>query len=397
MSDKIIVKTFFGLEELLAGEIKAIGGKNIEIVNRAVVFEGGIRELYKANYLCRTALRVLQVIAVFEVKNQEDLYRQIGRIDWDKYFSANNTFAVDSTINQTETFNNSMFVSVKAKDAIVDKFRAKTGIRPNVDRDHPDIRVNIHIFKEQCTVSLDSSGTSLHMRGYRAEVTKAPIKETLAAGLIMLTGWDSSRPFIDPMCGSGTFSIEAAMIAQNIPAGYYRKEFGFEKWNSFDANLWEEIILEAEDKIDDKIKVNIIASDKAKKSFEIAKANMKEAQLRNTITLLNKPFEELDFPKDNAVVIFNPPYGERMDKDDDIFAFYKNIGNTLKQRYKGCEAWIISSNLQALKQVGLHPSKKIVVYNGSLECRFVKFELYEGSKRMKSELNEQNTNVDDAQ
>lgn len=379
---KIVVKTMFGLEDVLMKELADIGAQEIEKHNRAVSFIGNDELLYKANYYCRTALRVLKPLKTIPAKDQDELYREIAKINWEDYFLPSDTFAIDSTITLSN-FTNSMFVSLKAKDAVVDKFRAKFNVRPSVDIEHPDVRINIHIYKEEATVSLDSSGSSLHKRGYRTAATKAPINEVLAAGLILLSGWDPEKPFIDPMTGSGTFAIEAAMIGQNIPAGYYRRVFGFEKWRIFNRKLWDQILAEGEENINEK-ELQIFASDSAVKSIDIAKENIKEAQLRNVIKLSKADFFEMnaeDMGITGGTIILNPPYGERLDKDDDILQLYADIGKTFKHNFQNFDAWIISSNMDAFKNVGLKPSKKIVIYNGPLECRFNHYKLFGGTHK----------------
>jgi len=377
---EMLAKTLFGLEPVLADELKSIGASEIQIVNRAVAFKGDQKVLYKANYYCRTALRILVPIKSFTVTNQEELYQEISKISWDEYMEATDTLAIDSVITASE-FTNSMFVSLKAKDAIVDQFRNKYSIRPSIDLDHPTLRVNIHIFKETCTVSLDSSGSSLHKRGYRGIATKAPLNEVLASGLILLSGWDKKSPFVDPMCGSGTIVIEAALIAKNYPAGYFRKEFGFEKWKNFNRDLWEDIILEGEKNI---ISTDTIirGSDNARSSVRIAKENVRDAGLRDVVEIEAMDFTESQPPQSAGVVIMNPPYGERLDKDEDIFGLYKSIGDTLKSKYEGYDAWVLSSNIDALKSIGLRHSRRITVFNGPLECKFVKFEMYRGTKKL---------------
>jgi putative N6-adenine-specific DNA methylase len=275
-----------------------------------------------------------------------------------------------------------MFVSMKVKDAIADQFRAKTGARPSVDLERPTLRINIHIFKDDCTVSLDSSGQSLHKRGYRMEATKAPMNEVLAAGLILLTSWNPAKAFIDPMCGSGTLSIEASLMAMNIPPGHFRKEFGFERWKDLDFDVWDQVQLDGKNNILP-FESLIVAGDNAGKSIAITKENLKSADLRDKVKVIQTAFQDMEKPADSGVIIMNPPYGERLDKDDDINNLYKEIGDTLKTKWHGYEAWILTSNQEAAKNVGLRPSRKIEVYNGPLECRFLKYEMYSGSKRTK--------------
>ncbi len=379
---KMVAKTLAGLEDVLVSELENLGATEIVKANRAVSFEGSLKTLYEVNYLARTVLRVLIPITTFKVNDQEELYNEIGKIDWATYIEENDTIAVDSVANAS-AFTNSMFVSMKVKDAIVDQFRNKTGVRPSVYTEDPDLRINIHIYKDDCTVSLDSSGSSLHKRGYRLESNKAPLNEVLGAGLVLLSGWDKESNFVDPMCGSGTLLTEACMYAKNIPPGYFRKTYSFMYWKGeygYDENLWNEIVAEAEKNIIP-LKANIYGSDNASKSVSIAKTNLKSAGIREEVTIQNKLFQDTVGAEGGGVVIMNPPYGERMDKDD-VDVLYKSIGDTLKNNYQGYDAWLISSNSDAIKKIGLKASKKIVIYNGPLECRYLKYEMYRGTKRV---------------
>jgi putative N6-adenine-specific DNA methylase len=366
-------KTLAGMEEILKKELDSLGAANTQILKRAVSFEGDKALLYRANYCCRTALRILKPILVFPITRQEDLYTNVNRIPWEDYIGNDNSLAVDA-VNATSVFTNSQYVALKTKDAVVDRFRENTGSRPNVDLDNPDLRINIHLYKETCTVSLDSSGSSLHKRGYRHVTGPAPLNEVLAAGLIQLSGWDKEIPLYDPMCGSGTILIEANMFARNIPSGYFRPVFGFEKWIDFDPEIWERIKEEENAKIVDTAP-DIYGSDISSRALANATENVGFTKFKQQIRLEVAAFENTS-PKGMAgIIICNPPYDERM-QIDDIISFYKSIGDVLKNKYKGFEAWIISSDLKALKFIGLHPSKKITVFNGPLECRFVRFSLY---------------------
>jgi putative N6-adenine-specific DNA methylase len=366
-------KTLAGMEEILQKELDLLGAANTQILKRAVSFEGDKALLYRANYCCRTALRILKPILVFPITRQEDLYTNVNRIPWEDYIGNDNSLAVDA-VNATSVFTNSQYVALKTKDAVVDRFRENTGSRPNVDLDNPDLRINIHLYKETCTVSLDSSGSSLHKRGYRHVTGPAPLNEVLAAGLIQLSGWDKEIPLYDPMCGSGTILIEANMFARNIPSGYFRPVFGFEKWIDFDPEIWERIKEEENAKIVDTAP-DIYGSDISSRALANATENVGFTKFKQQIRLEVAAFENTS-PKGMAgIIICNPPYDERM-QIDDIISFYKSIGDVLKNKYKGFEAWIISSDLKALKFIGLHPSKKITVFNGPLECRFVRFSLY---------------------
>lgn len=377
---KMVAKTFFGFEEILAKELQQLGAQDIEIATRAVSFKGDKGFMYKANLSLRTALKILKPIYHFRAFNDQSLYKGIQGIDWSKYLNANQTFVIDSTIH-SDYFKHSQFVSQKAKDAIVDQFREKFGQRPSIDKDFPDLRINIHIDRDQCSVSLDTSGESLHQRGYRIATNIAPINEVLAAGMLLLSGWDGSSDFIDPMCGSGTLLAEAAMIACNIPANINRKEFAFEKWNDWDNDLFDQII-DALLKRTKEFHHTIVGYDKAPSAVQKAKENIKNANLEEYIVISQTNF--FDSKKENAGplhMVFNPPYGERLDID--LERFYRELGDTLKNNYPNTNAWFITANLEALKYVGLRPSRKIKLFNGSLEARLVKYEMYEGSKKAK--------------
>lgn len=369
----LIAKTLTGLEEVLQKELTDIGALNTQVLKRAVRFEGDKTLLYTANYCCRTALRILKPFCMIEIKKQEDLYNGIREIPWETVLDPSKTLAVDSVISDS-VFTNSQYVAQKTKDAVVDRLRAIWNARPSVELDDPDIRINIHLHQSSCTVSIDSSGQSLHKRGYRRSVGPAPMNEVLAAGLILLTGWDQASPFVDPMCGSGTLLIEAAMLANHIPAGYFRKDFGFMKWKDFDAELWHMVKGNADQEIR-KGAAAIVGSDMSPKAVEYALENIRYAKMISQIKVEVSPFEQYYPPEKKGIVVTNPPYDERLHLDD-IISFYKRIGDILKNKYTGYEAWIISSDLRALKFIGLHPSKKITLYNGPLECRFVRFSLY---------------------
>jgi len=377
---KMIAKTFFGFEEILAKELQVLGAQDVEQGVRMVSFSGDKGFMYKANLSLRTALKILKPIYYFRANNELGLYKGISGIDWSKYLNANMTFVIDTTVH-SDYFKHSQFVSQKSKDAIVDQFRNRTGARPSVDKDYPDVRINIHIDKDQVSVALDTSGNSLHQRGYRMATNIAPINEVLAAGMLLLSGWEGQGHFIDPMCGSGTILAEAAMIACNIPANLNRKEFAFEKWNDWDNELFEQII----DSLMKKVKefhYTIQGYDKAPSAVLKAKDNIRNANLDEYVTIAEKNFFDTEKITQGPLhMVFNPPYGERLDIE--MERFYKEIGDTLKQSYPGTNAWFITANLEALKFVGLKPSRKIKLFNGSLEARLVKYEMYEGSKRTK--------------
>ena len=377
---KMVAKTFFGFEEVLAEELNKLGAQRVEKGTRMVSFYGDKGFMYKANLALRTALKILKPIKTFKVYNEASLYNGVKSIDWSEYITNHQSFVIDATVF-SDQFNHSQFVALKSKDAIVDQFKEETGNRPNIDKDYPDLRINIHIQQDLCTVSLDSSGASLHHRGYRTATNIAPINEVLAAGILLLSGWKGQSHFIDPMCGSGTFLVEAAMIACNIPPNINRKEFAFEKWRDWDNELFEKV----EDSLLNKITefhYDIIGYDKAPSAVAKAKDNARNSYLDEYISIEHKNFFESEKVTQGPLhMVFNPPYGERLDIN--LERFYREIGDTLKQGYPGTQAWFITGNLEALKYVGLKPSRKIKLFNGKLESRLVRYDMYEGSKRAK--------------
>lgn len=380
MKDLYIAKTFAGLEEILAQELRDLQIDEIEILNRAVSFRGDLKDLYTANYWCRTAIRILKPIADFPAADELALYKGIRSIDWSQYLGLDDTFAIDSTLSNSK-MNHSQYAALKTKDAIADQFVFKYKERPNVETTKPTLRIGIFIQNDICTVSLDSSNISLHKRGYRVSAGSAPLNEVLAAGMILLSGWDKKSHFVDPMCGSGTLLIEAALIAMNIPPASYRDFFGFLNWKDFDADLWKEIKIDALAKQCD-IDFKIVGTDLAAGMIAVAEKNIKSAHLKNEIQLEQLPMQEFIPPEGPGIMLCNPPYGERI-RTRDIVELYRDMGDTMKRKYGGYTAWIISSDIIALKQIGLYPSRKLELYNGPLECRFEKFEIYEGSKKEK--------------
>ena len=374
-----VAKTFAGLENVLAEELTQLGAKDVRTVKRAVEFSGDLELLYKANLWCRTAINFMQLIKSFEVKEQQDLYDGLRKIKWEQYFDQSKTIAVKAVIFDT-VFDNSHFVELRSKDAVVDHFSEKFGSRPNVDTRDPDIKISIHLSKNICKVSLDSSGAQLFKRNYRRSGGEAPLNEVLAAGLIKLSGWDKKSPLIDPMCGSGTIPIEASFMAQNIPAGTLRKSFGFQNWNGYDAKLFEQIKNEAKSKQKPLDKIIIEGHDISGRNIGIARQNTMQAGLLGTIHLQRNDFFSHNPVHKSGTLIINPPYGKRIKKDD-MIDFFKKIGDTLKTKYDGYSAWIISEDSFPLKFIGLKPSSKISVYNGPIECSYMKFEVYKGSKK----------------
>jgi putative N6-adenine-specific DNA methylase len=375
---KMVAKTFYGFEAILAKELLQLGAQNIKPGNRMVSFVGDLGFLYKANLCLRTALKILKPIHSARVENEEALYQLFYYFQWEDYLDVDSKFAIDSVVNGT-LFTHSQFASQKAKDGLVDRFRDHTNERPSVDLNRPDLRINIHIQEDFCTISLDSSGASLHHRGYRTATNMAPLNEVLAAGLIQLSGWKGNTDFLDPMCGSGTLVIEAALFACNIPANINRKVFAFEKWIDWDADLFEKI-QESQLK---KIKnpgIKIKGSDKAPSAIEKALINVENANLTDFIEIEKKDFFQLEKQTTGSLhLLTNPPYGERLEGDMNVL--YQSIGDSFKQSFPNTHAWLISSNSEALKNVGLRPSRKIKLFNGKLESRLLYYPIYEGTKR----------------
>ncbi|EFS96390.1 THUMP domain protein [Capnocytophaga ochracea F0287] len=383
---KMVAKTFFGFEDILADELRNLGAMHITKGVRSVQFEGDKGFMYKANLCLRTALKILKPIASFYVRSEKEYYQKLYDFNWQTYLRVDQTFAVTATL-QTELFNHSQYVALKAKDAIADAFRNATGRRPNVDVLHPDLEIHIHIQRNEVIVSLDSSGNSLHQRGYRTATNIAPINEVLAAGILLLSGWQGQCDFLDPMCGSGTFLIEAAMIACNIPANVHRKEFAFERWNDFDEDLFNLIFGSCIKKIRE-FHHQIVGYDKAPSAVAKAKDNLKNADLSEYIQVFQKDFfaTEKEDKQQSLHMVFNPPYNERLQTD--VEQLYSSIGNTLKHHYPNTDAWFITSNLEGIKYVGLRPSRKIKLFNGKLESRLLQYKMYEGSKKAKKQAEE---------
>jgi len=363
-----------GLEPVLAKELTQLGANNVQIGRRMVSFTGNKEMMYRANFQLHTAIRILKPIRHFKAKSADDVYEEIKKIDWMNYLEPEKTFAVDAVVF-SEEFRHSKFVSYKVKDAIVDQFREKTGKRPNISVANPDIRLNIHIAEDHCTLSLDSSGESLHRRGYRQESVEAPLNEVLAAGMILMSGWQGDTDFIDPMCGSGTILIEAALIAMNMAPGLFRKEYAFEKWSDFDVDLFDEIY--NDDSQEREFKHHLYGYDIDMKAVNTARMNVKAAGLTSAITIEQQDFKDFIQPKHKSIIITNPPYGERISTPD-LLGTYKMIGERLKHQFLNNDAWILSYREECFEQIGLKPSIKIPLFNGSLECEFRKYQIFDG-------------------
>ena len=376
---ELIAKTFMGLEPVLAKELTQLGANDVQIGRRMVSFTGDKELMYRANFQLHTAIRILKPIKHFIAKSADDVYEEVKKIDWTDYLKLDKTFAVDSVVFSDE-FRHSKFVSYKVKDAIVDQFREQTGKRPNISVANPDLRLHVHIAdvapgKSECTLCLDSSGESLHRRGYRQESVEAPLNEVLAAGMIMMTGWQGDTDFIDPMCGSGTLLIEAALIARNMAPGLFRKEFAFEKWPDFDADLFDAIY--NDESQEREFKHHIYGYDVDIKAVNTARLNVRAAGLTNDITVEEADFKNFQQPKEKAIMVTNPPYGERISTPD-LLGTYKMIGERLKHQFQGNDAWVLSYREECFDQIGLKPSIKIPLYNGSLECEFRKYQMFDG-------------------
>ena len=371
---ELIAKTFMGLEPVLAKELTQLGANDVQIGRRMVSFTGDKAMMYRANLQLHTAIRILKPIKHFKARSADDVYEEVKKIDWSNYIGEDKTFAVDSVVFSDE-FRHSKFVSYKVKDAIVDQFRERTGKRPNISVANPDIRLNMHIAEDKCTLSLDSSGESLHRRGYRQESVEAPLNEVLAAGMILMTGWKGDTDFYDPMCGSGTLLIEAALIARNMAPGLFRKEFAFEKWPDFDAELFDDIY--NDDSEEREFTHHIYGYDVDVKAVNTARLNVKAAGLTKDITVEEADFKDFQQPKNKAIMVTNPPYGERISTPD-LLGTYKMIGERLKHQFQGNDAWVLSYREECFDQIGLKP---IPLYNGSLECEFRKYQMFDGKLR----------------
>ena len=377
---EMIAKTFMGLEPVLAKELTQLGANDVQIGRRMVSFKGDKELLYRANFQLHTAIKILKPICHFKAQSADDVYKAVAKIDWADYLDKDKTFAVDSVVFSDE-FRHSKFVSYKVKDAIVDQFRERTGNRPNISVANPDIRLHIHVAEDRCTLSLDSSGESLHRRGYRQESVEAPLNEVLAAGMILMTGWQGDTDFIDPMCGSGTLLIEAALIAHNMAPGLFRKEYAFEKWPDFDADLFDSIYNDCEEQENEDVKCHFYGYDVDPKAVNTARRNVQAAGLSASITIEQQDFKNFKQPKEKSIIVTNPPYGERISTPD-LLGTYKMIGERFKHEFTGNDAWVLSYREECFDQIGLKPSIKIPLYNGSLECEFRKYQMFDGKMKV---------------
>ncbi|MCH9031177.1 MAG: class I SAM-dependent RNA methyltransferase [candidate division Zixibacteria bacterium] len=387
----MLAKTLFGLEEILAAELEELGAKDIELLNRAITYRGGRELLYRSNLCLRTATRILQPLSTFTAPNEDALYKAVSRIDWTRYLNSEMSLAIDPVVSGN-IFKHSLYVAQKAKDAIVDQFRGKDLGRPSVDLECPDLRINLHIAGSRATLSLDSSGDPLSRRGYRIEGGEAPLSEALAAGIVILSAWDKTTPFVDPMCGSGTLPIEAALIGANIAPGTLGRSFAFQKWNGFDSELYNSILSELKKSVNLSALPVIVGSDINKTRIDEARRNSARAGLEEVIKFTVSDLAKQTPPSAPGTMIVNPPYGDRL-SDSDVTALYQLIGDTLKQKYDGYTAFVLTGNSMAAKSIGLRTSRKIKLFNGPTECRLLRFEMYKGSRKSKWEtLREEHSN-----
>jgi putative N6-adenine-specific DNA methylase len=385
MPFELVAKTMQGLEEVLAKEITELGGNDIQLGRRMVSFTGDKRLMYKANLNLRTAVRILKPIISFKAKNPDEVYEQVRKIAWEKHFGVDQTFTID-TVVYSDLFRHSKFLAYRVKDGMADYFSEKFGKRPSVRLTNPDIYIDVHVSHDLCTISLDSSGESLHKRGYRIDQTEAPLNEVLAAGMLLLAGWNGQCNFIDPMCGSGTLLIEAALIALKIPPGIYRKGFSFEKWPDFDAELFEDLCNEETD--EQPFAFKIYGSDISAQAISIAQKNIRNASLGKYIELETRSIQKITQAPENGLLVTNPPYGERISSND-LLALYESIGERLKHAFTGYTAWILSYREECFDMIGLRPSARIPLMNGPLDCEFRKYEIFRGKRKELYEGNPQ--------
>ncbi len=383
----LIAKTSFGFEDLLVNELTELGASNITKATRAVLFDGNMELMYKVNLWSRVALRVLKPIGSFPAGDEEQLYEGIKRIEWNKYMEPDETLAVDAVVNKSK-LTHSLYVAQKTKDGIVDQFRNRMGQRPNVDLRKPTLRVHVHLSEDVASISLDSSGESLHKRGYRQQQGDAPLNETLAAGMVLLSNWDKASPLIDLMCGSGTILIEAGLAARNIAPGIFRTEFGFERWKDYDEELWNQLRADAIAAQIPSLPFRIVGIERDHQVIEAARENIRVAGLEKDIDLHCMSFQGFTPEVLPSVIISNPPHGLRITTED-LFQMYTDLGAAFKKKFPGVTAWVLTANKEASHKIGLHPSRKIPLFNGAIECRFMKFEMYSGTRKQKAVAAEQ--------
>ncbi|WP_243370082.1 THUMP domain-containing protein [Geotalea sp. SG265] len=375
MDQRFFVTTAKGLEQVLARELEDLDISDLDVRSGGVGFSGDMAPCYRANLWLRTANRVLMVVGEFPCDSPQSLYDGVRAIPWNDFLNPKMTVAVDCNLRDS-TLTHSGFAALKAKDAIVDEIRDRCGHRPDVDVKNPDLQVNLHLFRNHCTVSLDTSGSPLDRRGYRLERTAAPLRETLAAGLLALSGWDGTTPLVDPMCGSGTIPIEAALKASKCAPGLLRDGFGFQRWPGFESGRWKELVREARQLVEEAVAAPIIGSDISAKAIEVACSNAARAEVQDMIRLQVADMRSMAPPPGPGIILFNPPYGQRLGEVEELKALYREMGDTMKQRCKGYVAHLFTGNLELAKYVGLKASRRTVLYNGPIECRLLRYELY---------------------
>jgi putative N6-adenine-specific DNA methylase len=376
---RFVAKTLYGLEKVLSEELIDLGANDVQTGNRAVLFNGDKSLMYRVNYCARTALSILMPIAEFRIRSKDDLYKGGAKIEWDRYMGPDDTFSIVPVIN-SQLFGHTGYAGLILKDALADSFRTKTGRRPSVNTDDPAILINLHISNDLVTISLDSSVVPLFKRGYRQEQSVAPLNEVLAAGILLLSGWKVSTDLIDPMCGSGTIPIEAGLIACKIPPGRFRSFFGFQHWKDYDEDLFEKIKLECNSRsVSSPVKIS--GSDISGETMQIARANVERAGLSDEISLEVSDFKDVKPARESGFVFLNPPYGQRI-QPEEIDQLYSMIGSALKHNWPGASAWLITSNRESLKHVGLRPKGKYTLFNGALECVLLRYEMYAGTKKV---------------
>ena len=375
---RLVAKTLYGLENVLAEELTSLGASDVKTANRAVLFNGDKNLLYRVNYCSRTALSVLMPVGDFRIRSKDDLYKCGLKVDWDRFMDADDTFSIVPVINSPH-FTHTGYAGLILKDSIADYFRNKSGRRPSVDTDDPTILINLHISNDQVTISIDSSVVPLFKRGYRQEQAVAPLNEVLAAGILLMSGWKASTALTDPMCGSGTIPIEAGLIACNIPPGKFRKFFGFQRWKDFDEELFNKIKIEY-DKLAGISSVKICGSDISELAVTQSRSNVSGAGLNGIVSIELSDFKDIKSIDEHGFVFLNPPYGQRLHPDE-LDGLYSMIGTTLKHNFPGNTAWLITSNKESLKKVGLKPKEKYTLFNGALECTLLKYEMYTGTRK----------------
>jgi putative N6-adenine-specific DNA methylase len=364
-----------GLEPIAAQELERLGAKEVRPDFTGVHFVGDTALLYRVNLWARTIFRVLVTLREFPCPDADRLYQEVQKIDWEQYLQSDSTLAVNATGGNRQ-LNHTHFTALQVKNAIVDQQRRQSGERSSVDTENPDVLINVHIYQDRCTLSLDSSGTSLHRRGYRPAMGIAPLKETLAAALLEMAQWEPSLPFLDPLCGSGTLPLEASLKALNIAPGLFREQFAFENWLDFDQELWDEVLKEANDNEISELKAPIFGSDRDPDILDQARINAQQCGVADQVTFTETELSQLEAPADCGVIICNPPYGERLGDASELGDFYKLLGDVFKQRFKGWTAFVLTGNKELAKKVGLKAARRIPVYNGSIACTLLKYELY---------------------